>query len=64
MTKLQKTVLEIADYAQKNDIDPIGILQEYFDEKDSHFQRSKIEEILRIARQARHKELQAAACQV
>ncbi|MBI5954399.1 MAG: hypothetical protein HY865_22305 [Chloroflexi bacterium] len=62
MTDLQKTVLEVANYAKKNNLDPIGLLQEYFDEKDSHFPRARIEVILKNARQAQFEELQAAAC--
>lgn len=55
MTELQKTILSIAEDAKKNGLDPVEAVQEYFDEKDSHFSRAKVAYVLGIAREASRK---------
>ena len=52
MTDRQKTICMIADNAKKNNLDPIEAVQDYFDEKDSHFRREEIVYILALARKA------------
>ena len=52
LTDLQKTILEIAEDAKENGQDPIESVQEYFDEKDSHFSREQVSNILKLARDA------------
>ena len=52
ITRMQQTILEIADDAKKNGINPIEAVKEYFDEKDSHFSRTRIVVILAAAREA------------
>jgi len=56
MTTMQKTIIEIADWAKSENRDPVDAVQEYFDEKGSHFSRAKVASILGIAREAERKE--------
>jgi hypothetical protein len=51
-TKMQKTILDIANYAKVNNIDPISALQEYFEEKDSRLTRARVAVILADAIEA------------
>ena len=55
MTELQKTILKIAEDAKTNGQDPVEAVQQYFDEKDSHFTRVKVAYILGLARDAARK---------
>ncbi len=52
MTKTQERIIAIADEAKANGQDPIEAVQEYFDEKDSHFPRFRVAIILAAAREA------------
>ena len=55
LTSTQKTILSIADDAKKNNLDPIEAVREYFEEKDSHFPRARVVDILAIAREEQRK---------
>jgi hypothetical protein len=52
MTETQKRIIKIADSAKASGQDPIEAVQEYFEEKDSRFPRSRVVIILAAAREA------------
>jgi len=56
MTTMQKTIIEIADFAKAENKSPVDAVQEYFDEKGSHFSRVKVAAILATAREVQRKE--------